>query len=131
MKKDILTVIVLFFIIIFLALWFSSTPSYIPYSSSIFSNQAKFEPFSTRRNIEYSTTGDNGPIDGPVSNYSITSSKDKLDIYSDAPGNLSTDGYGYFNSMGPLVMDDNMKKMLYTRGLNSTGCSSQIGGSSV
>jgi len=153
MKKDIITVAVLFFIIIGVALWFSTTPSYVPYSSTVFSNQAKFESFSTRRGIEYSSSSDNNAIDGHVSSYLISPQlngpksvsgfedagvfktpdaafSEKLDIYSQAKGSLNSEGYGYNNSRGSLIMDEHMKTMLQTRGGNMT-IPSTIGGSPV
>jgi hypothetical protein len=152
MKKDFLTISGLFLVIIFIALWFSSTPSYVPYSSTVFSNHARFEGFSTRPGVEYSKASDNSAIDGPVEDYLITSSssgaravsgfagvgvfnspevasKEKLDIYSEAKGDLNADGYGYYNSRGPLVLTPQMKDMLQSRGGNSSGCSSTVGGS--
>ena len=153
MKTDFITVFVLFDIIIFVALWFSTTPSYVPYSSTVFSQQARFEGFSTRGGVEYSSSSDNSAIDGPVTNYLLTpptgakavsgfagagvfnspvvAMSEKLDIYSQAKGSPDADGYGYYNSRGPLVMDQNMKSMLQTRGGNCKGCSSVIGGSAV
>ena len=154
MKKDILIVSVLFALIIGVALWFSSSPSYVPYYSTIFSNQAKFEGFSTRNGVEYTTASDNTVLDGPVTNYLINpssagpkavsgfegvgvfnspevASKEKLDIYSQAKGDLNADGYGYYNSRGPLVLDQNMKNQLQTRGGNTTGSYANIGGSPV
>ena len=154
MRTDFLTVSVLFLVIIFLAVWFSTTPSYVPYSSTIFSKQASFEGFSTRMAAEYSTASDNSAVDSSVSSYLIQSkidgpkavagfrrfgvfntpdvaSTEKLDIYSEARGDIAAEGYGYYNSMGSLVLDDNMKKMLSTRGMNSSGSPSQIGGSSA
>jgi hypothetical protein len=151
MKKDILTVSALFLVIIFLAIWFSTTPAYVPYSSTIFSKQAKFEGFSTQ---DYSSQSNNSAIDSSVSNNLIqpvssgpkvvsgfrrdgvfnlpdVAISEKLDIYSNAKGDINYDGYGYFNSTGPLRLDDNMKKMLTTRGMNSTGVSSEIAGSPV
>lgn len=151
MKKDILTVSALFLVIIFLAIWFSTTPAYVPYSSTIFSKQAKFEGFSTN---EYSNSSDNSTIDSSVSNNLIkplssgpkvvsgfrrdgifnspdVAISEKLDIYSNAKGDLNSEGYGYYNSMGSLVLDDNMKKMLTTRGMNASGSPSQIGGAAV
>lgn len=150
MNKDFLTVSGLFLVIIFLAIWFSTTTAYVPYSSTLFSNQANYEGFSTKNSLEYSSMTNNSPIDGPVSGYLIepavgitstsgfgifnstdVASKAKIDIYSDAPGDLNSTGYGYYNSKGPLVLDDNMKKMLSTRGANATGQPTQIGGSAV
>ena len=152
MKTDSITVIVLFLVIIGISIWFSSTSSYVPYSSTVFSQQARFEAFSTRNGAEYSTVGDNAAIDSPVSNYMITpissgpkavagfagvgvfntpevAAKEKLDIYSQASGSLTTEGYGYSNSAGSLVLDSNMKNMLQTRGGNISGASSVVGGS--
>jgi hypothetical protein len=154
MKKDILTVCGLFLIIIFVTMWFSSTPSYIPYSATIFSSQAKFEGFSTKNVLEYTSTSNNTALESPVSNYLITptysgpkilsgfegvgvfnspevATKEKLDIYSQATGSIDADGFGYYNSRGSLVLDSNMKNMLQTRGGNTTGCASSIGGSPV
>lgn len=148
MKRDVLTVSALFIVIILIALWFSSTPSYIPYSESILRSHAKYEPFST---LEYSTVNGNAAIDSSVSDYEINPSAgakavsgfsgagvfnpvdvavaEKLDIYSQAKGSLDASGYGYYNSMGPLILTDEMKKQLGTRGGNSTGSPSVIGGS--
>jgi hypothetical protein len=154
MKTDSITVIVLFLVIIGIAIWFSTTPSYVPYSSTVFSQQAKFEAFSTRNGAEYSTVGDNAAVDGPVSSYLINpvsagpkavagfggvgvfntpdvATKEKIDIYSQAKGSLSGEGYGYNNSRGSLILDDNMKRMLQTRGGNISGASSSLGGSAV
>jgi hypothetical protein len=154
MKTDSITVIVLFLVIIGIAIWFSTTPSYVPYSSTVFSQQARFEAFSTRRGVGYSTVGDNAAVDGPVSQYLINpvssgpkavagfggvgvfntpevATKEKLDIYSQAEGSLTSEGYGYYNSRGPLVLDAKMKQMLQTRGGNISGASSSLGGSPV
>ena len=68
MKKDIVIVSLLFIAIIVLTLWFSSSPAYIPYSSSIASGPARYEGFSS---LEYSSTKDNSVVDGPVSEYAI------------------------------------------------------------
>jgi len=152
MKKDFLTIAVLFVVIISVALWFSSTPAYVPYSASIFRNYSKFEAFSTRSGQEYSSVSDNSAIDGPVTNYLISQSStgpkavggfegvgvfnspdlaisEKLDIYSQAKGSLESEGYGYYNSRGPLVLTPEMKNQLQSRGGNTTGCSSTVGGS--
>ena len=154
MKQDIITVAFLFIVIIGVALWFSSTPSYVPYSSTVFSNQARFEAFSTRNGVEYSSVSNNTALDGPVTEYSIepqstgpkavggfegagvfkspdAAFSEKLDIYSQAKGSLNGEGYGYYNSRGSLELDPMMKKMLQTRGGNMNGCSSTIGGSAV
>jgi len=154
MKKDILTVFALFFVIMFLACWFSTTASYVPYSSTIISKQARFEGFSGAASYNYSSAYDNSAIDSNVSSYLVkpvttgpksvagfrrhgvfntpdVAISEKLDIYSNAAGKIDANGSGYYNSMGSLVMDDNMKKMLSTRGMNAAGSPSQVGGSAV
>lgn len=150
MKKDIVVVSLLFVVIIVLALWFSSSPSYVPYSSTIARGPAKYEGFSS---LEYSSTNDHSAVDSPVSEYEInkdtsgsksisgfsgygvfttpSSEPETVDIYSQAKGSLDGPGYGYYNSQGPIQMDDNMKKQLSTRGMNAAGSPSVIGGASV
>jgi hypothetical protein len=150
MKKDIVIVSLLFVAIIVLALWFSSSPSYVPYSSTIAMGPAKYEGFSS---LEYSSTIDNSVVDSSVSDYEInkdmngsktiggfsgygvftnpSSNEELVDIYSQAKGSLDGPGYGYYNSQGSIQMDDNMKKQLSTRGMNASGAPSIIGGSSV
>jgi hypothetical protein len=150
MKKDIVVVSLLFITIIVLALWFSSCPAYVPYSSTIARGPAKYEGFSS---LEYSSTKDHSVIDSPVSNYEInkdttgsksvsgfggygvfttpSSEPETVDIYSQAKGSLDGPGYGYYNSQGPLQMDDNMKNQLSTRGMNASGLPSIVGGSAV
>jgi hypothetical protein len=56
-----------------------------------------------------------------------SSKPNNIDVYSQAKGDISCDGAGYFNSRGSLCMDDNMKRMLYTRGANAVGGNGQIG----
>jgi len=152
MKKDIVIVSILFVAIIILALWFSSSPSYVPYSSTIARGPAKYEGFSS---LEYSNAKDNSVVDSPVSSYEInneisgsgsksvsgfsgygvftnpSSNEEPVDIYSQAKGSLDGPGYGYYNSQGPIQMDDNMKKQLSTRGMNASGSPSIVGGSPV
>ena len=150
MKKDIVIVSILFIAIIVLALWFSSSPAYIPYSSTISSGPAKYEGFSS---LDYSSVKDNAVVDSSVSNYELnkntvgsipvsgfsgygiftnpSSGPETVDIYSQAKGSLDGPGFGYYNSQGPIQMDDNMKKQLTTRGMNASGAPSIVGGSPV
>lgn len=58
---------------------------------------------------------------------SPSSNPEKIDIFSQAKGDISCDGLGYFNSRGALCLDENMKKMLSTRGTNAVGGNGQIG----
>jgi hypothetical protein len=150
MKKDIVVVSLLFIAIITLALWFSSCPAYIPYSSTIARGPAKYEGFSS---LEYSSATDHSVVDSPVADYELNqtsqgskpvsgfdgygvfthpnSSPESVDIYSQAKGSLDGPGYGYYNSQGPLQLSDNMKKQLSTRGMNASGAASIIGGAAV
>lgn len=155
MKKNIFTVSILFIAIILLALWFSSTPAYVPYTSTIFSEPSKYEGFRTSTlPLEYTNAKDHSAMDGSVMNFAINEKKtncksvsgyngygvfcdptyassETIDIYSQAKGSTDTEGYGYFNSRGPLQLNDNMKKQLTTRGMNASGTPSMIGGSPV
>jgi hypothetical protein len=56
-----------------------------------------------------------------------SSKPEQIDIYSQAKGDISCDGLGYFNSRGSLCLDENMKRMLTTRGTNAVGGNGQIG----
>jgi len=57
-----------------------------------------------------------------------TSKNVHIDTYSLDKGSSTCQGYGYFNSGGALCMTDEQKRSLTTRGGNSTGRDSQIGG---
>ena len=153
MKNDIGIVSFLFIAIIGLALWFSSSPAYVPYSSTIDRGYSRYEGFSP---LEYTSTKDSSVVDSPVSDYSInkdsgsasasksvsgfsgygvftnpSSAPEKVDIFSQAKGSLDGQGYGYYNSQGPLQLDSNMKTQLATRGMNASGVPSNLGGSPV
>lgn len=54
-----------------------------------------------------------------------------IDIYSDSPGNVFCKGYGLYNSMGDLCLNEFQKKMLSTRGGNMTNKPSQISDSYI
>jgi len=62
---------------------------------------------------------------------SFSSSDASIDHYSQLPGSLTCDGYGYSNSLGNICMDSTGSQMLKTRGGNQTGASSKIGMSSA
>ena len=55
------------------------------------------------------------------------SQSEKLDIYSEAKGDINCENLGLYNSRGPLCLDANMKRMLQTRGANAQGGFGQIG----
>ena len=56
-----------------------------------------------------------------------SSKPENIDIFSQAKGDISCESAGYFNSKGPLCLDENMKRMLATRGANAVGGNGQIG----
>jgi len=56
-----------------------------------------------------------------------TSPPEKVDIYSQAKGDLTCESVGLYNSKGPLCLDSKMKQMLQTRGANAKGGFGQIG----
>jgi len=58
---------------------------------------------------------------------SPSSAPQTIDIFSQAKGDVTCESLGYSNSRGPICMDENMKRMLTTRGANATGGNSQIG----
>lgn len=143
MKGDTVTIILLFAAIIGISLWISQTNSVTPYSST------KYAPYEGYQNINYSDSKNLKALDDSVSQLSTTIPKctqlsgwkgygvfctpngglDQIDIYSQAKGDLSCDGIssGYHNSKGGLCLDQTMKNLLQTRGLNATGGYSQIG----
>ena len=50
-----------------------------------------------------------------------------LDKFSQVPGKLDCQGYGYHNSRGPLCLTDDLVKSLKTRGGNATGKPDSLG----
>ena len=62
---------------------------------------------------------------GGFSGYGVFSSPTAkpqiIDIFSQAKGDINCENLGFSNSMGPICLDDNMKRMLTTRGANATG----------
>ena len=59
----------------------------------------------------------------------LSSDVDNLDKFADAEGKLScTDNSGLSNSKGGLCLTDDHRRLLSTRGGNSTGCNAPEGG---
>jgi len=146
MKGDTITVIVLFGVIIGIVLWISyassakSSPTYTPYSP--IRNYATFEGYE---NINYSDkdTKEANVISNTESSPCVQLSgwkgsgafcspdgdSAKIDIFSQAHGDItcSNKSSGYHNSKGGLCLDEQMMKLLQTRGENATGGYGQIG----
>lgn len=64
---------------------------------------------------------------GLLSFSSPVDSEKPLDIYSQAKGSLNCPSYGYYNSKGPLCLDNNQMRLLQTRGGNASGRMDEIG----
>jgi len=154
MKGDTITVIALFSVIIGISLWISHASSVKPYSYSPYS-PSKYAAYEGYQNIEYSNANTAMSLDDAVAASAAAESKhegastcvqlsgwkgygvfctpngglDKIDIYSQAKGDISCDkSSGYHNSKGGLCFDQNMFDLLQTRGKNATGGYGQIGG---
>ena len=155
MKRETGIIIVLFIAIMIITVWFSGSYAYVPYTSTLALNQAKFEGFTNRFNpLEYSTLANESAADDTYLNFSINKSTqdckkvdgfngfgvfchpeskygEKIDIFSDAKGSIQCGGNGYNNSQGGLCLDKKMVYELQTRGGNSTGVPSTIAGASA
>ena len=66
-------------------------------------------------------------IDGFSGIYSSPDTADRKDFFYGTEGSLDAKPLGYSNSRGYLVLNDQQKKLLMTRGGNASGVDSQIG----
>ena len=140
-KKENLVVIGQLLFILVLALIFSTTTlsplnnngiegfsSSLGYTGVVAPTEAKDDLTSLN---EFNKDNDECKKVGGFSNYGVfctpSSGSQSIDIFSQAKGDISCNGLGYFNSRGSLCLDENMKKMLSTRGTNAVGGNGQIG----
>ena len=145
LKRETLIVVGQLLLIVLLTLWVSTTPIF----PMLVNNQEGFHQMSSNP-LEYTAVGaptkaiddvyalrslnpDNSQckkVNG-FPGYGVfctpSSESEKLDIYSQAKGDLTCENLGLYNSKGPLCLDDNMKRMLQTRGANAQGGFGQIG----
>jgi len=144
-RRDTLIVIGQLIIILFLALLFSNTSL-----SPLNNNGVEGFHEMTPNRLEYTAVGEpNKAFDDINSTRKIVADSSeckkvsgfpgygvfctpntqsgKIDIYSEAKGDLSCENLGLYNSKGPLCLDENMKRMLQTRGANAQGGFGQIG----
>ena len=116
-----------------------------PYSAdTIFAKQFPYEGFSNYGNVDGSPNADAGVNKFLIGNAVSDCTKiygfnglfckpnnadNSIDKFSQVSGNTSALGKssGLTNSMGALQLDDNLNKMLQTRGGNQTGAPMQIG----
>jgi hypothetical protein len=145
LKRDTLIVISQLFIIVILALWLSTT-SFAPVNAS---GMEGFQQTSSNP-LEYTAVdAPTKAIDDTNALKSLDADKsqckkvggfpgygvfctpytqsEKIDIFSEAKGDVNCESMGLYNSKGPLCLDDNMKRMLKTRGANAVGGFGQIG----
>ena len=149
MKGEMIIVILLVLVILFLCTGFGSY-NIKPYSGKMSLPYSSVEGFDT---LSYSSLESNCAKDDTKLNYAMTKDTSackkvsgfngcgvfcdpaapyqKVDIYSDAKGDINCKGAGYHNSRGPLCLDQNMIQQLNTRGNNSSSVPSNIAGSSV
>ena len=151
--KDSANIIIIFLLVIFLSVWFSSSP-YGPQPHNMYtSNHTPYEGFHQRLiPLEYTLVSDSSkavddtylvrsiqPVnvdckkvngfDGMGVFCNPTSAEQKIDIYSDAPGKLDCESVGLYNSKGSLCLDKTMIDQLQTRGGNAKGGFGQYGSS--
>jgi hypothetical protein len=139
-----LLIAVIFFVIIIYSAFVSSNPIK-PTGGPFHPSIKPHEGFTSRyHSLEY--TNSNGHMDSYTSNLMNQSPEicrklygfdglvcgpdqsEKIDIFTGAQGSLECAGSGLTNSKGSLCLDKNMTHLLGTRGGNSTGRDSQIGG---
>ena len=131
--NKLVTLVVVLIVVIFATSIYSCC-SFKPYSvNNIFSN--KFSKYENMTNIEGNqpkekkeeeVEGFQGMSD--ETSYASVNDNAPIDSFSKLEGSLSSEGCaGLTNSQGPLVCNDEQKKLLSTRGGNATGVADQIG----
>lgn len=145
-KRDTIIVLAQLLLIVFLALW-ASTTGIAPINNNVIEPEGFHE---MRSSLEY--TGVSAPtmakddlhalrsinpdsseckkvggFSGAGLFCSPSAEPKTLDIFSQAKADINCDGLGYSTSKGPLCLTDEMKRMLSTRGANATGGNGQIG----
>ena len=127
---------VIFILVICSSLFVSCNAVSPIYMDTVFKKHSDFENFENNSMNEYSkhmivsqeagckkVHGMNGLFCSPLS-----SDVDNLDKFADAEGKLScTDNSGLSNSKGGLCLTDDHRRLLSTRGGNSTGCNAPEG----
>lgn len=128
---------IIFILVICSSLFVSCNTVSPIYMDTVFKKHSDFENFENNISNEYSkhlivsqeagckkVHGMNGLFCSPLSN-----DVDNLDKFADAEGRLScTDNSGLSNSKGGLCLTDDHRRLLSTRGGNSTCCNAPEGG---
>ena len=137
MSKLTLFLAIIFILVICSSLFVSCNAVSPIYMDTVFKKHSDFENFENNSMNEYSkhmivsqeagckkVHGMNGLFCSPLS-----SDVDNLDKFADAEGKLScTDNSGLSNSKGGLCLTDDHRRLLSTRGGNSTGGNAPEGG---
>jgi len=150
-SKHLIGIIVLCIVVFFTIIMASRAVA--PYSASYSLHSSPFEGFTEMSSSNYSTYPGGQAIDSTTVQYNVqhtaaspnaqriwgfdglfgpaSTPDNNLDIYSNAPGNLSTQcqntSSSLTNSMGHLCLDAKQLTMLRTRGGNQTACPSSVG----
>jgi hypothetical protein len=128
---------IIFILVICSSLFVSCNTVSPIYMDTVFKKHSDFENFENNISNEYSkhlivsqeagckkVHGMNGLFCSPLSN-----DVDNLDKFADVEGRLScTDNSGLSNSKGGLCLTDDHRRLLSTRGGNSTCCNAPEGG---
>lgn len=127
--NKLVTLVVVLVVVIFATSIYSCC-SFKPYSvNNIFSNKfSKYENMANKEEEkkEEDMEGFQGMSDETI--YASVNDNAPIDSFSKLEGSLSSEGCaGLTNSQGPLVCNDEQKKLLSTRGGNATGVADQIG----
>jgi hypothetical protein len=136
MSKLTLFLAIIFILVICSSLFVSCNAVSPIYMDTVFKKHSDFENFENNSMNEYSkhmivsqeagckkVHGMNGLFCAPLS-----SEIDNLDKFADAEGKLScTDNSGLSNSKGGLCLTDEHRRLLSTRGGNSTGSNAPEG----
>lgn len=127
--NKLVTLVVVLVVVIFATSIYSCC-SFKPYSvNNIFSNKfSKYENMANKEEEkkEEDVEGFQGMSD--ETSYASVNDNAPIDSFSKLEGSLSSEGCaGLTNSQGPLVCNDEQKKLLSTRGGNATGVADQIG----
>ena len=127
---------IIFILVICSSLFVSCNAVSPIYMDTVFKKHSEFENFENNSMNEYAkhmivyqeagckkVHGMNGLFCSPLS-----SDVDNLDKFADAEGRLScTDSSGLINSKGGLCLSDDHRRLLTTRGGNSTGSNAPEG----
>tara|TARA_A100001015_G_scaffold319906_1_gene444413 strand:- start:1663 stop:2064 length:402 start_codon:yes stop_codon:yes gene_type:complete len=127
--NKLVTLVVVLVVVIFATSIYSCC-SFKPYSmNNIFSNKfSKYENMANKEEEKKEEEIEGFQVMSDETSYANVNDNTPIDSFSKLEGSLSSEGCaGLTNSQGPLVCNDEQKKLLSTRGGNATGVADQIG----